>query len=150
MPQLQVESLAMTMRFLALAALPLLALAACAPDPAKDAARSAAEIAKAPAVTVLGPGESCINRSQVRNTVVRSDQVIDFEMQGGKVYRNTLQSRCPGLGWDRSITYETSIDQLCRPQIVYVLQNIGGNLQRGAGCSLGTFVPVKYATRNER
>jgi hypothetical protein len=134
----------MTMRLFGLTPLSLLALAACAPDPATDAARSAAAIARAPAATVLGPGESCINRSQVRNTVVRSDQVIDFEMQGGKVYRNTLQSRCPGLGWDRSITYETSIDQLCRPQIVYALQNIGGTLQRGAGCSLGEFVPVEY------
>lgn len=140
----------MTTRFLALAALPLLAVGACAPDPVADAARSQAEIAKAPAATVLGPGESCINRSQVRRTVVRSDQVVDFEMQGGKVYRNTLQSRCPGLGWDRSITFETSIDQLCRPQIVYVLQNIGGNLQRGAGCSLGEFVPVEYETKNGR
>ncbi|MFO6448085.1 hypothetical protein ACLBKU_13195 [Erythrobacter sp. NE805] len=134
----------MTLRFLALAPLPLLALAACAPDPTADAARSQAEIAKAPAARVLGASESCINRSQVRNTVVRSDQVIDFEMQGGKVYRNTLQSRCPSLGIERAITYETSIDQLCTPQIVYVLQTIGGNLQRGAGCSLGAFVPVEY------
>jgi hypothetical protein len=135
----------MTLRSLALAPLALLALAGCAPsDPEAVAARSAAEIAKAPPATATGPGENCINRSQVRNTVVRSDQVIDFEMQGGKVYRNTLRDRCPGLGWDRAITYETSIDQLCTPQIVFVLQNIGGNLQRGAGCSLGKFVPVKY------
>ena len=134
----------MTSRILAFAPLPLLALAACAPDPAADAARTAAEIAKAPAATVTGPGESCINRSQVRHTVVRSDRVIDFEMQGGKVYRNTLRSSCPGLGFDRAIAYETSIDQLCRPQIIYVLQSIGGNLQRGSGCQLGDFVPVEY------
>ncbi len=65
-------------------------------------------------------------------------------MQGGKVYRNILKSNCPGLGMDRAITYETSIDQLCSPQIIYVLQNIGGRPQRGAGCSLGQFVPVEY------
>ena len=135
----------MTTRFLALAPFSLFALAACAPDPAADAARAQAEGARTPAVNVLGPGESCINRSQVRNTVVRSDRVIDFEMLGGKVYRNTLRDRCPGLGFEQSITYETSIDQLCRPQIVYVLQNFGGNFQRGAGCSLGDFVPVSYA-----
>ncbi len=134
----------MTLRFLALAPLSLLALGACAPDPAGDAARVAAEIAKAPAATVKGAGISCINRSQVRNTVVRSDRVIDFEMVGGKVYRNTLRSSCAGLGFDRALTYETSIDQLCTPQIVYALQTIGGNLQRGAGCQLGEFVPVEY------
>jgi len=125
------------------ALLPLVALAAsCAP--ADPAARAEADAARVPAVTVLGKGESCINRDQVRNTVVRSAQVIDFEMLGGKVYRNTLQSRCPGLEWDRAITYETSINQLCRPQIIYSLQTIGGVPQRGAGCSLGEFVPVEY------
>lgn len=126
---------------LALAALPLIA-SACAPtDPA---ARAAADAARTPAVTVLGAGQTCINRDQVRATVVRSDRVIDFEMNGGKVYRNTLSNRCPGLGWDRAITYETSINQLCKPQIIYSLTNIGGVPQRGAGCSLGEFVPVEY------
>lgn len=137
----------MTLRFLALAPLPLV-LAACAPsDPAREAARSEAAIAAAPAARVLGAGENCIDRSQVRNTVVRSDQVIDFEMQGGKVYRSTLRNRCPSLGFDRAITYETSIDQLCTNQIVYSLQNIGGTWQRGAGCSLGDFVPVEYVKK---
>lgn len=132
---------------LALAALPL-TLPACAPtDPAKEAARTEAAIAAAPAATVLGVGQRCIDRSQVRNTVIRSDRVIDFEMQGGKVFRNTLRNSCPGLNFDRAITYETSIDQLCTPQIIYSLQTIGGNLQRGAGCSLGEFVPVEYVKK---
>jgi hypothetical protein len=133
----------MTPRLLALAPLPLL-LAACAQDPAAQAARAQSEIDAAPAATVKGPGQNCISRSQVRNTLVRSDRVIDFEMQSGKVYRSTLKSSCPGLGFDRAITYETSIDQLCTQQIVYSLQNIAGRPQRGAGCSLGEFVPVGY------
>jgi hypothetical protein len=134
----------MNPRLLALAPLPLL-LTACAQDPAAQAARAQAELDAAPAATVKGPGQNCISRSQVRNTVVRSDRVIDFEMQGGKVYRSTLKSSCPGLGFDRAITYETSIDQLCTQQIVYALRTTGGNLQRGAGCSLGEFVPIEYA-----
>lgn len=137
----------MTPRLLALAPLPMLApllLAACAQDPAAQAARAQAEIDAAPAATVKGPGQNCINRSQVRNTVVRSDRVIDFEMHGGKVYRSTLKSSCPGLGFNRALTYETSIDQLCTQQIVYALQTTGGTLQRGAGCSLGEFVPIEY------
>ena len=131
----------------ALAPLPLttaLMLAACAPDPQAEAARTRAALDAAPAATVKGPGQNCIARSQVRNTVVRSDWVIDFEMLGGKVYRSTLPARCPGLEWDRAITYETSIDQLCTQQIVYALQTTGGTLQRGAGCSLGEFVPIEY------
>jgi hypothetical protein len=134
----------MTLRPLALAALPLI-LVACAP--VDSATRAEAEAARTPAVKVLGDGISCINRNQVRATVVRSDSVIDFEMLGGKTYRNTLRGSCPGLGWNSAITYETSIDQLCTPQIIYVLQNIGGFPQRGAGCSLGEFVPVEYVKK---
>ncbi len=126
-----------------LALLPFAMLAAsCAPI--DQAARAERDAGRAPAVTVLGAGQSCIMRDQVRATVVRSDSVIDFEMNGGKVYRNTLKSPCPGLGMDRAITYETSINQLCSPQIVYSLTNFGGVPQRGAGCSLGEFVPVEY------
>ena len=65
-------------------------------------------------------------------------------MFGGKTYRNTLKGSCPGLGWNRAIIYESSIDQLCTQQIVYSLQNVGGVPRRGAGCSLGEFVPVEY------
>lgn len=130
-----------------LAPLPLiLALPAVLPacTPADPAARAEAEARAVPAATALGGGQNCIARSQVRQSVVRSDRVIDFEMNGGKVYRSTLPQRCPGLGWDRAITYETSIDQLCTQQIVYSLTNIGGVPQRGAGCSLGEFVPIEY------
>jgi hypothetical protein len=141
----------MTLRLLAPLALTLpLALAACAPnDPAAEAARTARAIAAAPAASVTGPGERCINRSQIRQSIVRSESVIDFEMTSGKVYRNTLRDRCPGLTFDRAITYETSIDQLCTQQIVYALQNIGGVPQRGAGCSLGEFVPVEYERKSK-
>jgi hypothetical protein len=125
---------------LPLIALPLLA-AGCTP---KQRPSDADPAAGAPAVKVVGEPQNCINRSQIRQTIVRSDRVIDFEMQGGKVYRNTLEQNCPGLGTDRAITYETSIDQLCSVEIVYVLQNFGGRPQRGAGCALGKFVPVKY------
>jgi len=118
-----------------------LAVAACAPVERDTAADPTAA---APPVKVRGEPRNCINRSQIRQTRVRSDRVIDFEMRGGKVFRNTLPASCPGLAFERSITYNTSINQLCSTQIVFVLQNIGGVPQRGAGCSLGPFVPVEY------
>jgi len=146
----------MTLRFLAFALAPLpltltLFAAACAPaDPETAAVRSAAAIAAAPEATVIGDAQTCIDRAQIRNTAVHSDQVIDFEMQGGTVYRNILAQRCPGLGMDRAINYQTSLNQLCRQQIVYTLQNIGGVVQRGGGCSLGDFVPVDYVKREQK
>lgn len=130
----------MIIRNITFAALPLLAVA-CAPV---ERATDENPAAGAPAVSVVGEAQNCIDRSQVRRSAVRSDRVIDFEMQGGKVYRNVLAQNCIGLGFERAITYETSINQLCSTQIVYALQNIGGVPQRGAACSLGEFVPVEY------
>ncbi|WP_249171827.1 hypothetical protein [Erythrobacter sp. JK5] len=113
----------------------------CAPvDPASRADPALA----GPAVKVVGEAESCISRSQIRNTLVRSDQVIDFEMLGGKTYRNVLRSPCPRLGFEEAFTYTTSTNQLCTPEIIYVLEEIGGKLSRGPGCGLGRFVPVEY------
>ena len=65
-------------------------------------------------------------------------------MAGGKVYRNTLPLTCPRLGFQEAFTYSTSISQLCNTEIIYVLENLGGELRRGAGCGLGKFVPVEY------
>jgi len=45
---------------------------------------------------------------------------------------------------ERAFTYETTVSQLCRPEIIYRLDTFGGRLQRGPGCSLGEFVPVEY------
>ncbi|MEE4154161.1 MAG: hypothetical protein V2I27_08375 [Erythrobacter sp.] len=118
-----------------------LALAACAP---MDGSANRADASDVPPVRVLGEPQSCIPLASIRQTVVRSDEVIDFEMRGGDVYRNTLADRCPSLDLQRSITYDTSLNQLCRPEIIYVLENFAGQLQRGPGCALGNFVPVEY------
>lgn len=129
----------MPARLALLAALPLAIVGCAASDKTQDDPSG-----NAPAVKVAGEPLSCIPRSQVGQSRVRNDQIIDFEMQGGKVYRVTIPTRCPGLGFERAFTYQTSIDQLCGADIIYVLTNIGGAVQRGAGCSLGPFVPVKY------
>lgn len=131
--------LLMPARFALLAALPF-ALAGCAASQQDSPDRNA----RVPEVKVAGEARSCIPRSQVRQSRVRSDQIIDFEMRNGDVYRVTMPNRCPGLGFERAFSYETSIDQLCSADIIYVLTNIGGVPQRGAGCGLAPFVPVEY------
>ena len=113
------------------------AVAGCAQeDPSKRPA-------VAPKAEVVGAAESCVQLSQVRETRIRDDWTIDFVGNGDRVWRNTLTSRCPGLKSENAFTYETSLSQLCNVDIVYVLQNLGGRLQRGPGCGLGQFVPVK-------
>lgn len=94
-----------------------------------------------PAARPAGKSVTCVPIPQIRSSHVRSDQVIDFEMRGGKVYRNTLPQSCPRLGFEQRFSYTTPLSQLCSSDIIYVLQQTP-SLQRGAGCGLGQFQPV--------
>jgi hypothetical protein len=125
------------MRF-ALILTPML-LAGCATSPEQAAERDASQAAKVPAATPSGPPESCIITRNIRSTKVRNDSVIDFEMAGGKIYRNTLPQSCPNLGFEERFAYKTSIGQLCSVDTITVLrQGIDGPT-----CGLGQFQPVE-------
>ena len=88
-----------------------------------------------------GKPESCIPITQIRETRVRSDKIIDFYMLGHKVYRNTLPNSCPQLGFEEAFSYKTSLSQLCSTDIITVLVQ-GAGPHRGASCGLGQFQPV--------
>ena len=124
---------------LAIATISTAILAACAP-----VEQDADFVSEGPAVRVVGEAENCVSIAQIRNTRVRDDRTIDFEMTGTRVYRNTLPASCPRLGFEEAFTYSTSISRLCNTEIIYVLESTGGDLRRGAGCGLGDFVPVEY------
>jgi len=91
---------------------------------------------------------SCVQTTNIRSTSVHGDQVIDFHMTGGKVYRNTLPMSCPNLGFEERFLYRTTISQLCSVDIITVLQSPG--LQQGASCGLGQFQPVKLVKKAGR
>ena len=97
---------------------------------------------KVPPARVAGEARSCIPIGQTSDSRVHDDRTIDFRV-GGQTYRNTLPQRCPRLGFEKAFTYETSLSQLCNTDIIYVLRNTAGSLERGAGCGLGMFVPVE-------
>ena len=99
-----------------------------------------------PAATPTGDAVNCLSLTNIRETRVRSDSVIDFYTTGGKVYRNTLPNSCPSLGFEERFAYATSLSQLCNVDIITVLQS-GGGLQRGASCGLGKFQPVQLAKK---
>jgi hypothetical protein len=98
-----------------------------------------------PAATETGAPISCVNITQIRESRVRSDQVIDFKVGGNKWYRNTLPYSCPSLGFEERFSYRTSLSQLCSVDIITVLQSFGGQLGPGASCGLGKFQPVELA-----
>jgi len=80
--------------------------------------------------------ENCISPSRIKQTKVLDDSHILFEMRGGRVYLNTLESKCSRLGFERAITYTVRGNRLCNVDIVYVLDPTFGN---GPSCSLGKF-----------
>ena len=95
-----------------------------------------------PEAVSTGAPVSCLNLQSIRESRVRSDQVIDFRTNGNKWYRNTLPHSCPSLGFEERYSYATSLSQLCSVDIITVLHSYGGGLSRGAGCGLGKFQPV--------
>lgn len=114
---------------------------ACASSPEQVAARDASQAAMVPAATPTGPVENCVITRNIRSTKVRNDSVIDFEMTGGKVYRNALPQSCPGLGFEERFAYKTSIGQLCSVDTITVLRSGIA----GPTCGLGSFQPVEIA-----
>lgn len=122
---------------LASAAVSLSALTACSTNMESESATS-----KAPAARVVGDPRACIPINQINESTVHDNQTIDFRV-GGQTYRNTLPLSCPSLGFEKSFTYKTSLSQLCNTDVIFVLRNTAGSLERGAGCGLGMFVPVE-------
>lgn len=117
-----------------------LALAACMQGDAREAPPVE------PAAEVTGEARDCLPLTQFSSTRIRDDWTIDFiGGAGNKVWRVTLPNRCTGLKSADSFTYETSLSQLCRTDIIYPLVRYGSDLRRGAGCGMGDFVPVKLA-----
>ena len=100
-----------------------------------------------PEARETGKAVSCIPITQIRESRVRSDQIIDFRTSGNKWYRNTLPSSCPSLGFEERFSYKTSISQLCSTDIITVLQSGGPGLMAGASCGLGQFQPVELARK---
>ncbi|WP_037523901.1 hypothetical protein [Sphingomonas sp. Mn802worker] len=124
------------MRYAALAACCLVLLAV--PGAARDRNQ-------VPAATPIGPARNCVPLAQLRDSLVRSDRVIDFRASGrDRYYRVTLPQSCPGLESERRFSYATLLSQLCAQDIITVLYQ-GGGPMRGAGCGLAPFQPVTIA-----
>jgi hypothetical protein len=129
------------MRSLSVAA--AIALAGCMtqsdPSPSQEADQWALAHARE-----TGEPEDCIEINRIRTSHVRSNEVIDFEMNDGRVMRSRLPHSCPGLGFEERFTYRTSLSRLCGVDTITVLHSDGS---RGASCGLGDFQPVEIAPR---
>ncbi|MEE4350725.1 MAG: hypothetical protein V2J26_10885 [Pacificimonas sp.] len=128
----------------ALAALPLLALTACATSEAMTARMaqpSSEEAARYLAAAPVGDPVSCLSTHQIRQTEGLSGNAILFETVGGDLFRNELNASCPGARRDASFSYRIPGPRLCRGEILQFFDPFSG-MEYGA-CSLGDFVPIE-------
>lgn len=89
-----------------------------------------------------GPGEGmrdCIRLRSVRRTEVIDDLNILFHISRSTVYHNILPRRCRGLAREDRFSYQSSIGQLCRQDMIRVLYNDPFGLSEGNSCQLGAF-----------
>ena len=96
-----------------------------------------------PAATPAGEPLNCIPIRSIRESLVRSDDVIDFRLDGNRYYRVTLPNSCPNLGFERRFSYATSLSQLCAQDIITVFSQTPP--MPGASCGLAPFQPVTIA-----
>lgn len=126
----------MTRMWLSIAA--AAALAACAQGATQR--QEADRRALAEARPVGGPVD-CVDLARIDHTRVRDDRTIDFTMRGREVYRNRLRDECPGLAFEDSFTYRTSLSRLCSVDTITV-NRAGGGIA-GPTCGLGPFQRIE-------
>ena len=85
---------------------------------------------------------NCLPINQIRTTKIVDDRTILFKTNHNLWYKNTLPHKCPGLKSNDKFSYKTSLSQLCDLDIIAVLVSAGGDINRGASCGLGKFVPT--------
>ncbi len=83
----------------------------------------------------------CIPLSRIQSTTVLDDRTILFRLHGGETLVSHLPHRCGGLGIEKAFGYKTSLSQLCSTDIIWVVRQAGGRIERGASCGLGKFEP---------
>jgi Family of unknown function (DUF6491) len=100
------------------------------------------ESTRQPSVWVAdGPPVSCISTNQIRTYRVQDNRTVDFEMTGGRVFRNTLPFSCPDLTFGAGIRHNSRTSQLCSFDTITVVRaGMGPNPRR---CQLGQFQPLK-------
>ena len=105
---------------------------------------SSGVFAQSKADQILGERASCLGIQKIKETKTLDDQTILFETDDGTVYINRLPAYCTNLGFSGTFTYETSLNKLCKQDIITVVEK---DLTRGISCGLGEFIQVKGVKR---
>jgi len=89
---------------------------------------------------------NCLGLPRIDRSDVWDDGHILFTMRNGDLWLNTLPRQCSRLGREASFMYENAINQLCKMDIITVLDT-STNI-KGPSCSLGDFqkIELKHKT----
>jgi hypothetical protein len=107
--------------------------------------------AKAPAPTQAIASAGCIPLAQVAGRRIAGPEAVEFEMSSGLIYRNQLQSQCPGmqrLGNAATIGVASAGEDglLCRGDRIRVsdpIETRATGALREPSCVLGDFVATR-------
>ncbi|HYG48654.1 MAG TPA: DUF6491 family protein [Allosphingosinicella sp.] len=131
------------MKILVLALAAACTLAGCARGPTQRQEADRRALAEARPV---GDPVDCLDIARIDHTRVRDGRTIDFFMRGREVYRNRLRHECPGLAFEDSFSYRTSLSRLCSVDLIHVNRSGGGG-PAGPACALGTFQRIETSVR---
>lgn len=74
----------------------------------------------------VGEVDQCIPLNRIKQTKAIDNQTIVVELRGQDGWRKMeTASRCPGLKFEDSFSYATSLTQLCKGDIITVLGGVG-------------------------
>lgn len=115
----------------------VLATGATASDDDKDMTRAEKRLAGVmEKYESTGETRNCVSLRFLRDSTIIDDQTIFFKGVGKKAYINRMPHRCARLSAEERFAYRTSIGQLCRSDIITVLDSFG---REWGSCGLGEF-----------
>ncbi len=129
------------------AVLAVLGGCAGAPSPSEEAAaarrhaNAEAELADALKGKTPGKPVSCVNLRDIRSTKTIGDRTLIYGVNSRLIYRNDPAGGCPASGAGRTLVTRTPSNQLCRGDIVRVVDLTAG-FDVGS-CALGDFTPYR-------
>jgi len=93
-----------------------------------------------------GKPVNCVALMTVDRTDVVDNQNILFYMRNGDIYLNRLAHPVDGLDRNRPFLHQTSTGQICRGDIITVLEDWGFGFTAGASSTFGSFGPIDTAS----
>ena len=105
---------------------------------ARDVSRMEAELR---GYEPVGPPVSCVSMRTLQGNRSVGEGAIVFDGPPGRKWVNRPPGGCPTLDSGRALRVRTSGSQLCRNDIVTILDPVSGS--EYGGCGLGDFEPYK-------